>query len=45
MLGEMAELLVQGQRVAPRRLLDAAFEFRHPELEGALRDLLRRGRS
>jgi uncharacterized protein (TIGR01777 family) len=45
LLGEMAELLVQGQRVAPRRLRDAGFEFRHPELEGALRDLLRRGRS
>jgi uncharacterized protein len=45
MLGEMSELLVQGQRVAPRRLRDAGFEFRHPELEGALRDLLRRGRS
>jgi uncharacterized protein (TIGR01777 family) len=45
MLGEMAELLVKGQRVAPRRLRDAGFEFRHPELEGALRNLFTRGRS
>jgi uncharacterized protein (TIGR01777 family) len=38
-LGEMAELLVGGQRVAPRRLLDAGFEFRHHTLASALRDL------
>jgi uncharacterized protein (TIGR01777 family) len=38
-LGEMAELLVKGQRVAPRRLLDAGFEFRHFTLASALRDL------
>jgi hypothetical protein len=39
-LGEMAELLVKGQRVAPKRLRDAGFEFRHPALEEALTDLL-----
>jgi len=39
-LGEMAELLVLGQRVAPRRLLDAGFEFRHYTLASALRDLV-----
>jgi uncharacterized protein (TIGR01777 family) len=39
-LGEMAELLVQGQRVAPRRLLNAGFEFRHFTLASALRDLI-----
>ncbi|HEU4779825.1 MAG TPA: TIGR01777 family oxidoreductase [Steroidobacteraceae bacterium] len=39
-LGEMAELLVQGQRVAPRRLLNAGFEFRHYTLGSALRDLV-----
>jgi uncharacterized protein (TIGR01777 family) len=38
-LGEMAELLIKGQRVAPRRLLDAGFEFRHYTLASALRDL------
>ena len=39
-LGEMAELLVKGQRVAPRRLLDSGFDFRHATLESALRDLI-----
>jgi len=39
-LGEMAELLVKGQRVAPRRLLNAGFEFRHFTLASALRDLV-----
>ena len=39
-LGEMAQLLVEGQRVAPRRLLNAGFEFRHFTLASALRDLI-----
>jgi predicted DCC family thiol-disulfide oxidoreductase YuxK len=39
-LGEMAELLVLGQRVAPRRLIDDGFEFRHYTLDSALRDLV-----
>jgi uncharacterized protein len=39
-LGEMAELLVKGQRVAPRRLLDGGFEFRHYTLASALRELV-----
>lgn len=37
LLGEASELLVSGQRVYPRRLLDAGFEFRYPNLEAALR--------
>ena len=44
-LGEMAELLVQGQRVTPRRLLEADFGFRHATLAAALDDLIRPGRS
>ena len=44
-LGEMAELLVKGQRVAPRRLLEKRFAFRYALLEDALADLLTRGRS
>jgi uncharacterized protein (TIGR01777 family) len=36
--GEMAdEVLLAGQRVAPKRLLDAGFQFHHPVLEEALR--------
>lgn len=42
MLGEMAdELLLASTRVLPRRLQDSGFEFRHPELEEALRHALR----
>jgi hypothetical protein len=36
-LGEMAGLLLSGQRVLPTRTLDAGFAFLHPGLEGALR--------
>ncbi len=36
-LGEMAdEMLLSGQRVLPKRLLEADFEFRYPEVEKAL---------
>ncbi|HEY8639193.1 MAG TPA: DUF1731 domain-containing protein, partial [Solirubrobacterales bacterium] len=42
MLGrELAETVKGGQRVLPRRALDLGFTFKHPELEPALRDLLR----
>ena len=37
---ELGEVLAGGQRVVPRRALDGGFEFAHPELEPALRDLL-----
>lgn len=39
-LGEMANLLLDGQRVRPSRLLEAGFKFHHPELAPALDDLL-----
>jgi hypothetical protein len=39
-LGEVADVLLTGQRVLPRRTLETGFVFRHPELEGALEDLL-----
>jgi hypothetical protein len=39
-LGEMAELLVKGQRVAPRRLQSSGFEFAYATLDGALRHLI-----
>jgi uncharacterized protein (TIGR01777 family) len=38
--GEMAEMVTTGQRVVPARLRQLGYEFRHPELEPALRDVL-----
>ena len=39
--GEMAdELLLQGQRVVPTRLLDDGFEFQYPTLDAALQALM-----
>jgi uncharacterized protein len=36
--GEMADsTILASQRAVPKRLLEAGFDFRHPELEGALR--------
>lgn len=40
-VGEMAEVLLGGQRAAPRRLLEQGFEFRFDAAEAALRNLLR----
>jgi len=39
-LGEVADVLLTGQRVLPRRALESGFRFAHPALEPALRDLL-----
>jgi len=42
LLGEMAkEMLLSGQRVMPRRLREAGFEFKHEGLEGALTAILK----
>ena len=41
-LGEMSQLLVDGQRVAPSRALAAGFVFKFPNLGGALEHLLGR---
>jgi hypothetical protein len=40
LLGEMAQLLVEGQRVVPARALALGFGFHHAHLERALSDLL-----
>lgn len=39
-LGEMADMLLQGQRAVPSRLRELGYVFRWPELEPALRNLL-----
>lgn len=39
MLGEQADLLLEGQRVVPERLLASGFTFRYRALEPALRSL------
>jgi uncharacterized protein (TIGR01777 family) len=43
-LGEFAQEVLASARVEPRRLAAAGYEFRQPELEGALRHLLGRPR-
>jgi NAD dependent epimerase/dehydratase family enzyme len=41
--GELVdEMLLGGQRVLPAKLQRAGYEFRHPELEAALRAMLER---
>ena len=39
MLGEMSEMLLQGQRAVPEAALKLGFSFKYPELTGALRSL------
>jgi uncharacterized protein (TIGR01777 family) len=40
-VGEMAEVVLASQRVIPQKALALGYRFRFPDLEGALRDLLR----
>ena len=39
--GELADAVAGGARVLPRRALDLGYEFRHPEIDEALRSALR----
>ncbi len=39
-MGEFGSVLLKGQRVIPRKLLDRGFRFRFPDLRGALQDLI-----
>lgn len=39
-LGEFGTVLLKGQRVFPRRLLDAGFAFRYPEISEALKNII-----
>jgi len=38
-LGEMADLILTGQRAVPNRLLDLGYKFRFPDLDSALQDI------
>ncbi len=40
LIGEFGQVLLDSQRAVPRAALDAGFQFRHPELEAALRDIV-----
>ncbi len=40
LLGEMAEIVLQGQYVLPQKALDLGFSFQFPTLESALKDIL-----
>jgi uncharacterized protein (TIGR01777 family) len=40
MMGEQADLLLEGQRVAPKRLLESGFMFDYPSLKEALTSLV-----
>lgn len=39
-LGKMGDVALTGQRVLPQKLLDFGFDFKHPEITGALQELL-----
>jgi len=40
LFGEMSQLLLNSQRVIPKRMLESDFQFKFTELESALRDVL-----
>jgi uncharacterized protein len=40
--GDMAEIVTEGQRAVPRRAQELGYEFRHADLDAALREALRR---
>jgi uncharacterized protein (TIGR01777 family) len=40
-LGEFGSILLEGQRVLPGKLLQAGFQFSYPEIDGALRQVIR----
>jgi uncharacterized protein (TIGR01777 family) len=42
-LGEVADVLLTGQKVIPRRALEMRFRFEHPDIDSALRDLVGTG--
>ena len=40
-LGEFANVVLKGQRVIPKRLMETGFSFRFPTLQQALEDLIK----
>ena len=41
-LGEVAQVIIGGRRVVPKKIMDAGYQFQYPTLEPALRQLLHR---
>ena len=41
-LGEFGSVILEGQRVIPRRLLESGFVFQYPDIEKALKDIVGR---
>lgn len=41
-LGEQSDLLLQGQRVIPAELISSGFQFQYPDIESALREILKK---
>jgi len=41
LLGEFGSVLLEGQKVLPRKLLDLGFQFTFPTIEQAFDDLFR----
>jgi len=39
-LGEFGSVILEGQRVIPRKLLDAGFVFKYPDIDQALQDII-----
>lgn len=42
LFGEMSEILLEGQRAIPKKLLTAGYEFKYPEVGAALKDVIER---
>lgn len=40
LFGEMAQMLLNGQKVLPKRALESGFEFKYPTIEKAVKDLI-----
>ena len=40
LFGEMAQILLEGQRALPKKLLFAGYEFKYPDLSDALKDVI-----